>query len=49
MIQQSADNLYVFIGIIEKDITLTALCHQLKAKCSKGTKVNLSNVIVSIH
>lgn len=38
MIQQSADNLYVLIGILEKDRTLTTLCHQLKAKCSKGTK-----------
>ena len=35
-IEISADNLYLFIEVLEKDPTLSELCSKLKLKCSKG-------------
>ena len=35
-IEWSADNLYAFIDVLEKDPTLSGICGQLKRKCSKG-------------
>ena len=35
-IEMSADNLYLFIEVLEKYPTLSELCSQLKLKCSKG-------------
>ena len=45
-IELSADNLYVFIEVLEKNQALSRLSSQLVVKCSKGQSTSLSHLVM---